>query len=64
LVTSDFELSTKQLLFGFLGPNGSGKSTTVKMLTGILKPSSGYALIDSTSILSGAPEVKRKIGVL
>lgn len=54
----------KGSIFGFLGPNGSGKSTTVKMLTGILKPSSGDALIDDTSILSAALEVKRKIGVL
>jgi ABC-2 type transport system ATP-binding protein len=54
----------KGTIFGFLGPNGSGKSTTVKMLTGILKPSSGDALIDGTSILSGALEIKRKIGVL
>ena len=40
----------KGVIFGFLGPNGSGKSTTVKMLTGILKPSAGDALIDGASI--------------
>jgi ABC-type multidrug transport system ATPase subunit len=42
----------KGSIFGFLGPNGSGKSTTVRMLTGILKPSSGDALIDGSSILT------------
>ena len=54
----------KGTIFGFLGPNGSGKSTTVKMLTGILRPSAGDALIDGMSILSDAFEIKRKIGVL
>ena len=51
-------------IFGFLGPNGAGKSTTVKMLTGILKPSAGDALIDDLSILTAALDIKRKIGVL
>jgi ABC-2 type transport system ATP-binding protein len=54
----------KGVIFGFLGPNGSGKSTTVKMLTGILKPSAGDALIDGLSILSSPLEIKQKIGVL
>jgi len=51
-------------IFGFLGPNGAGKSTTVKMLTGILKPSSGDALIDGLSIQSSPIEIKQRIGVL
>lgn len=51
-------------IFGFLGPNGSGKSTTVKMLTGILQPSAGDALIDGSSILTSGLEIKQKIGVL
>src|SRR4026208_217232 len=51
----------KGVIFGFLGPNGSGKSTTVKMLTGILKPSAGEALIDGLSIKSSPIEIKRKI---
>jgi len=54
----------KGTIFGFLGPNGSGKSTTVKMLTGILKPSAGDALIDGSSILRAPVAVKQKIGVL
>ena len=54
----------KGAIFGFLGPNGSGKSTTVKMLTGILQPSAGDALIDGASILSSPVEIKQKIGVL
>ena len=51
-------------IFGLLGPNGSGKSTTVKMLTGILEPSAGDALIDGSSILKSPIEIKQKIGVL
>lgn len=51
-------------IFGFLGPNGAGKSTTVKMLTGILKPTAGEALIDGLSIKSSPIEIKQRIGVL
>lgn len=51
-------------IFGFLGPNGSGKSTTVKMLTGLLEPTSGDALINGQSILANPLEIKRNIGVL
>jgi len=54
----------KGRIFGFLGPNGSGKSTTVKMLTGLLPPTSGDALISGTSILESPLEVKQHIGVL
>jgi len=54
----------KGTIFGFLGPNGSGKSTTVKMLTGLLKPDHGDALISGDSILNSPVEVKKKIGVL
>lgn len=51
-------------IFGFLGPNGSGKSTTVKMLTGLLKPDSGDALICGTSVTKSPLEVKKQVGVL
>jgi ABC-2 type transport system ATP-binding protein len=51
-------------IFGLLGPNGSGKSTTVRMLTGILKPTSGDATIDGLSIKAAPLDVKHKIGVL
>jgi ABC-2 type transport system ATP-binding protein len=54
----------KGTIFGFLGPNGAGKSTTVKMLTGLLQPSAGEALISGLSILTSPLEVKKKIGVL
>lgn len=55
---------SKGSIFGFLGPNGSGKSTTVKMLTGLLQPDRGEALIGGVSILTSPVEVKKRIGVL
>ena len=54
----------KGTIFGFLGPNGAGKSTTVKMLTGLLQPTTGEAFISELSILSSPLDVKKKIGVL
>jgi ABC-2 type transport system ATP-binding protein len=54
----------KGTLFGFLGPNGSGKSTTVKMLTGILQPTSGEVFIAGRSLSNEPLEVKRRIGAV
>lgn len=53
-------------LYGFLGPNGAGKSTTIKMLTGILAPTSGQANLLGCNPWDGnqAIEVKRKMGVV
>ncbi len=50
--------------FGFLGPNGAGKSTTIKMLTGLLAPSSGTIQILGEDLLANPVEVKRHIGVV
>ena len=52
--------------YGFLGPNGAGKSTTIKMLTGLLAPSSGTVLVLGQNILNArtALEVKRHLGVI
>jgi ABC-2 type transport system ATP-binding protein len=48
----------------FLGPNGAGKSTTVKMLTGLLAPTSGEAEVCGLDVRRNPTELKRMIGVL
>ncbi len=50
--------------FGFLGPNGAGKSTTIKMLTGLLAPTSGRIEILGRDMVADSVEVKRQIGVV
>jgi ABC-2 type transport system ATP-binding protein len=50
--------------FGFLGPNGAGKSTTIKMLTGLLRPTAGEITIEGLRLGDDPLAVKRIIGVL
>jgi ABC-2 type transport system ATP-binding protein len=50
--------------FGFLGPNGAGKSTTIKMLTGLLAPTSGSIRILGEDLQANSAEIKRQIGVV
>jgi len=51
-------------IFGFLGPNGSGKSTTIRMLCGILEPTSGSATVGGYNINTEADKIKTIIGYM
>jgi ABC-2 type transport system ATP-binding protein len=51
-------------IFALLGPNGAGKTTTIRMLMGILVPSSGTARIDGLDCFRDRVEVKRRVGYL
>ena len=51
-------------IFGFLGPNGSGKSTTIRMLCGLLTPTSGGGSVVGLDIVRQAPEIQKRIGYM
>jgi ABC-2 type transport system ATP-binding protein len=51
-------------VFGFLGPNGSGKSTTIRMLCGILRPTSGNGTVGGFDIVNQPEQIKRVIGYM
>jgi ABC-2 type transport system ATP-binding protein len=50
-------------IFGFLGPNGAGKSTTINIVSGILEPTSGKAVVLGYDVRTDSPLIKERIGV-
>jgi ABC-2 type transport system ATP-binding protein len=54
----------KHSIFGFLGPNGAGKSTTLKLLLGLVKPSSGSGKIFGMDIVSDSVDIRKRVGYL
>ena len=51
-------------IFGFLGSNGCGKTTTMKMLTGLLPPTEGTALLFGKPVKGGDVESRRRVGFM
>lgn len=63
VINLDLDIKAGEL-FCFLGPNGAGKTTTIKMLTGLLQPSSGSAVVAGYNIQTHPVEAKRRIGYI
>lgn len=62
---NDVSINIKQgEIVGYLGPNGAGKSTTIKMMTGVLEPSSGEILVDGNEPYKNRTKNAQKIGVV
>jgi len=62
---ADLNLDVRQgEIFGFLGPNGAGKSTAIRVLCGLMAPTSGRAVVGGFDVVLHPEEVKRRIGYM
>ena len=59
----NFTVSTGEI-FGFVGPNGAGKTTTIKMLNGLVRPTSGKAQVAGCDVVKDAQTIKHRIGYM
>lgn len=65
VAVDDLSLEVKKGdIYGFLGPNGSGKSTTLRMIMGLIKPTSGDIKLFDSSLAQNRNEIMRKIGCI
>jgi len=65
VAVNDLSFTTKRgEIYGLLGPNGAGKTTTLRMLSTLIKPDSGEALVDGYSVTKNPTEVRHRIGFL
>lgn len=65
VAVNDLSLEIKQgEIFGFLGPNGAGKTTTIRMMAGLIKPTSGTVIIDTWDIARNPVEAKQITGFI
>jgi drug efflux transport system ATP-binding protein len=65
VAVNDLSFSVQQgEIFGFLGANGAGKSTTIRMLCGLLRPTSGTAIVGGVDVSRDPEGVKRRIGYM
>ena len=61
----DLNISIKRgEIFGFLGPNGAGKTIFIQILTTLLHPTKGYAIIDGLHLIKDAKKVKSKVALM
>src|SRR5262245_2442941 len=59
----DLQVSAQEV-FGYLGPNAAGKTTTIRLLMGMIRPTSGSAYVFGLDAVRESVEVKRKVGYL
>ena len=65
VAVSDLSFTAKKgEIYGLLGPNGAGKTTTLRIISTLIKPDSGDALLDGVSVVENPDKVRQKIGFL
>src|SRR5215475_9055162 len=65
VAVSDLTLEVRRgEIYGFLGPNGAGKTTTIRMCLGLIRPTSGRALVLGKDVSRHAAEVLPRVGAL